>query len=331
MFRYIATTVTNGFLLNMKKIFFLMMFFVLIGAACTPKDREPAGQASRTVLVSRVAYSDESPWKTVRQIDVEQPLRTAAFLNLDFGFTGGPSEEGKAHVTRNGGQSWLMAQSSADCLFGLDIVGESIIWQCSLGPVGVSADGGRTWRSVSSYGNYCRQVSFLDETTGWIASNVEIGMTRDGGGTWNQVSLPDLADDIAAIWLRTAQDGYVLDISGILYITSDGGEHWTRRRLELGLEDQTLPSAETATAAVRFFDANRGLIVLQRLDHGRSRVEALHTNDGGESWVLENVMETPMLISLYLSHDGSILTVTDTFDSQIYVIEHSASQKGKNG
>jgi len=52
-------------------------------------------------------------WRIVHQGPIEQPLRLAAFHNRDFGITGGPADAGKAHATTDGGETWIMADSSA--------------------------------------------------------------------------------------------------------------------------------------------------------------------------------------------------------------------------
>jgi hypothetical protein len=37
----------------------------------------------------------------------------AAFLDKNFGLTGGADSAGRAHVTTDGGQTWTLAESSA--------------------------------------------------------------------------------------------------------------------------------------------------------------------------------------------------------------------------
>jgi photosystem II stability/assembly factor-like uncharacterized protein len=51
-------------------------------------------------------------WEAVLDLEVEQPLRMAAFLDDKVGYTGGEATEGRAHYTTNGGQTWTMAESS---------------------------------------------------------------------------------------------------------------------------------------------------------------------------------------------------------------------------
>lgn len=67
------------------------------------------------LLIGCTAPADPAPvvlggeWKVVLQVKVEQPVRMAAFLDEDFGLTGGASN--RAYVTTDGGQAWTMAES----------------------------------------------------------------------------------------------------------------------------------------------------------------------------------------------------------------------------
>jgi hypothetical protein len=283
--------------------------------------KEPLGKAAGINAATLAPANDNGPWQVVLQQKIEHPMRVAAFLNESFGLTGGPSDVGKAYYTANGGDSWTLTENSADCLFGLDIVDAQVVWQCSLGPVRLSTDGGQTWQAVTDYGNYCRQLSFLDAETGWLATSNQLGMTTDGGQTWEAIPLPEGIQDIAAASLRTATDGYLLDIAGVLYITSDGGQSWSAHSLGLDLEDSTFPNHDTASAAIRFLDADHGVIALSLANGGDSRVIVLRTADG-QTWRQENVMKAALLVSLYLSRDASTLTVANKMESQITVLRY---------
>jgi photosystem II stability/assembly factor-like uncharacterized protein len=175
---------------------------------------------------------------------------------------------------------------------------------------------------VTDYGNYCRQLSFLDTKTGWLAASNQLGMTTNGGQTWEAIPLPEGVQNIAAISLRTATDGYLLDIAGVLYITPDGGQSWSAHSLGLDLGNGTLPNHDTASAAIRFLDADHGVIALSLAGGGNSQVVILRTTDGGQTWRQEDVMPASLLVSLYLSRDGSTLTVADKMESKIIVLRY---------
>jgi photosystem II stability/assembly factor-like uncharacterized protein len=300
----------------MKHYWLIALLFLALIGGCAPLVTPPP-----TTAIPTQAESADS-WKVVLQRDIEQPMRIAIFLDETFGLTGGSADVGRAHVTTDGGQTWTLAESSEGCLFGLDIVDAQIVWQCSLGPAGVSTDGGQTWQAVTEYGN-CRQMSFLDAQTGWIATRDQIGMTADGGQTWADVTLPEGVENILAVSLRTPTDGYLVDRTGVLHVTQDGGQSWSSHPTGLDLEGIMIPDRDTTSAAMRFTDADHGLVVVHLTGGLSSRVVALHTADGGQTWEQEEVMDVPLLVALYLSHDGSVLTVTDHTESRVIVLRYT--------
>jgi photosystem II stability/assembly factor-like uncharacterized protein len=282
--------------------------------------------ATPPVITSEAANTSDpqnnSPWEIILQQKIEQPLRVAAFFNESFGLTGGPSDAGQAYYTTNGGSTWTITKNSADCLFSLDIVNPQVVWQCSLGPIRVSTDGGQSWQAVPDYGNYCRQLSFLDAETGWLATSHQLVATTNRGQTWAAIPLPQGVQDIAAISLRTATAGYLLDTASILYSTQDGGQTWSAHPLPVDLQENTFPNHDTASAAVRFLDPDHGLVVAHLSGGGRSRLVAFRTADGGQTWQPETVIAVPLLVSLYLSPDGATLTITDKMESRISVLRY---------
>ncbi len=185
------------------------------------------------------------------------------------------------------------------------------VWQCGLKNVSVSTDGGKTWKAIAEKaGGMGCLITFADAKTGWFGSGNKFQMTTDGGATWNELVLPQNVTKVAAISLRTPTEGYLLDADGVLHITKDGGKSWTAR--SLGIEKPNILGFgsgpfinEIPQAAVRFSDANHGLVVLGL--SGKSNLIALRTADGGKTWKEEVVpaeLGTP-----YLSRDGKFLTV----------------------
>jgi hypothetical protein len=83
-------------------------------ASTTQSQTEPTVEAAATAMptVSSAQPATESAWEIVLQREIEQPMRVAAFLDGDFGITGGPSDPGRAYYTTDGGQTWTMAESS---------------------------------------------------------------------------------------------------------------------------------------------------------------------------------------------------------------------------
>jgi photosystem II stability/assembly factor-like uncharacterized protein len=178
------------------------------------------------------------------------------------------------------------------------------IWQCGANGVSLSTDGGKTWEATAEKaGGMSCILAFADTETGWAGSGAEFQMTTDGGATWEELVLPEDVSRVAAVSLRTPTDGYLVDMDGVLHITQDGGKTWSSK--SLGLDDPSVMDLETPLAAVRFFDAENGLVVLGLF--GESSMIALRTADGAETWQEESLpvgLGTP-----YLSRDGKFLAV----------------------
>jgi len=175
----------------------------------------------------------------------------------------------------------------------------------------VSADGGITWKAIADkQGGMGCLVAFADPKTGWFGFGTKFQTTTDGGTTWKELALPNDANNVAAISLRTPKDGYLVDKNGVLYITKDGGQTWSSQ--SLGLNSPNIMGFvssgfvnETPQAAVRFSDANHGLVVLGL--SGETSLFALRTADGGKTWKKETLPAG--LGKPYISRDGKYLTV----------------------
>jgi len=278
-------------------------------AALAPTRTAPTPAPTATAAPSQA--EDDSLWQVVFQGRVEQRTTIAGFLDETFGITVGSA--GEVHYTIDGGKTWPQAENSSLCRFGLEIVDEQLAWHCGNGGhVRVSTDGGRTWRTVADYGpnepNHCRFLSFLGAETGWAATPYQLGATADGGVSWADVALPEGIQDIAAIALRTSTDGYLLDVAGNLFATEDGGESWSPLALGLIPEGKELLLGSSApAAAMRFPDADRGLVALSLKGKEGAEIVTARTADGGQTWEYEGALAT--FGAPYLTRDGTMLTI----------------------
>lgn len=326
-------------LATIRIILLALLSLLLIGctapATPAPAAAAPAAAEAEPTATAVPAQAESSgSWEVVLQAKVRQPVRMAAFLNETFGVTGGATGAGKAHQTTDGGQTWTLAESSGGCLYGVEIVDEQVVWVCGRmrgqsfgtpGGVRMSLNGGQTWEPQANYQSepgFC-PLSFLDTKIGWVANAGRLSATADGGATWEEITLPEGIAEIVAISLRTPSEGYVLDDAGDLYVTLDGGKSWSTRTL--GLDEygelKLLPISETTTAAMRFPDADHGIVVLNLAGGGDNRVVALRTADGGQTWEEESV---PAKLGIpYLARDGALLTLAELIDtSNITVLRY---------
>ena len=101
-------------------ILFIMLAALLI-AGCSTSAATPA-PADKPALAAEVPSAppaaaaqtkDDSPWQVVFEKEAKQPKRLAAFLDENFGLTGGPDSGGKAQYTTDGGKIWTMADTSS--------------------------------------------------------------------------------------------------------------------------------------------------------------------------------------------------------------------------
>ncbi|MBD8682517.1 YCF48-related protein [Pseudomonas sp. CFBP 13719] len=122
-------------------------------------------------------------------------------------------------------------------------------------------------------------------------------LSDDNGTSWRQVPVP-ISSSLTAVQFVDARNGWAVGHAGVVLHSSDGGERWTlqldgRRLAQLELDaaqasgdEQHLAAARQGVAdgadkpllALAFSDANHGLVV------GAYGL-ALHTSDGGASWV----------------------------------------------
>lgn len=262
-----------------------------------------------------------SPWKVINEINITHPTHYLGFFNETYGITVGAN--GEIHYTLDGGKTWPAGQNQSACRFGLDIVSEKIAWNCgNNGNVRVTLDGGKTWKERKDFGeseepNVCKFISFLDDKTGWIASNAKFAATTDGAKTWNESKLPDGITEVAAIYRRTQNDGYILDTNGTLLITADGGKTWAKS--DLGFAklnvDGKINGDYVPHAAIRFTDAQNGVIAISVKDNEGWKAYIMKTSDAGKTW-----SETPLQLSkelqnplkVYLSKDGKVLTLANS-------------------
>ena len=235
----------------------------------------------------------------------------AGFLTDAFGITVGPDDD--VRYTTDGGQSWTKAASALHCRHGLEIVNEKVAWHCGNGGTRISINGGQSWQTVTT--SACPYLSFLNAQTGWAASPYVLQATFDGGVSWENVTLPFASQNIAAIDLRTANDGYVLDTAGNLFVTTDGGQNWEIHSLGLKTGERLIPTTEGPKAVMRFVDTQQGIVVFDLSD---GTVWFTITSDGGQSWQRAEISELrdqSYYYHLYLTRDGHLLTVTDDFNN----------------
>lgn len=276
----------------------------------------------------------ESSWSVVLETNISHKTNIEGFLNEEYGLTVGYG--GEIHYTNDGGQTWPDAENSSMCRFCLDIVNENLAWCGGNGSnVRVSSDGGKTWSAVSdvSLGGGHSNIDFIDETTGWITSLTKCAVTNDAGVTWTDLTLPEDVKGIAAVCLRTVDDGYMLSHDGLFFTTSDGGATWSKQ--DLGIKNYEIEDTKNnpginksniALADISFSDKDNGIIVFTGVKTGAGyKTWSLTTDDGGATWTSELItpVEGFSPTKVFISGDGNYLTL-GTNNKQVIVMKRKA-------
>lgn len=292
-----------------------LLLFV-VGCQTSATEPEPVESETETnqLATSVTVEATEEPvaqWQVVNRFRQEFNPSFVAFANAEFGISScKDSPQPPSHyITADGGQSW----ESSECIFrtsSIDIVDNQSMWICGNGNLKTSQDAGQSWEQLGApLSEGCNLISFADNEAGWAAASSNMVATNDGGVSWEAVGLPDGIQSLAALSLRTPDNGYILDTDLTFYSTDDGGNSWSAQTLEIEDADLALASMGIASAAVRFSDNDNGIVVVNLAGGGKSDLVALHSADGGQTWTQHDVPTE--LGSVYLSHDNAYLTVTE--------------------
>ncbi len=144
-----------------------------------------------------------------------------------------------------------------------------------------STNGGESWSIQRFDSAIFRTIMFQDSLTGFMGGSYgRIVKTTDGGVNWYTVS--DSATHkfpIYTIRFFSREYGYAvggqLEIAGIIWRTTDGGETW-RSRIVSG----------DPVFNIHYFDSSHVLTSMGDIDQAGAGF--LRTEDGGETWSFEN-------------------------------------------
>lgn len=289
-----------------------------------------------TVLVCIFALTScegKGEWTTVTRCNTDFENNLDAFINETDGITVG--RYGTIKYTRDSGKTWTQTDKDMYSHFNVDYVTNDLIW-CGgeYNHIKLSRDGGKSWTPMPDFSMavVVSNIDFLDDKVGWATTTDRPASTTDGGKTWERIYLPDGADGVVALCLRTKNDGYVYSRNGIFCITHDGGKTW--ETTDTHIEDfnffnqrkePKLIEISAAICDIVFTDENNGIIVFAGACYGNgSEVWCLRTKDGGKTFTREQVpvdegFETKRV---FLTEDGQYLTLGN-YDKEIIVMKYS--------
>ncbi len=190
------------------------------------------------------------------------------------------------------GQSWVPQQSgTAASLRGVSAVDDRIVWASGAGGTVLrTLDGGANWTATvvpGAAGLDFRDVEAFSDRVAFLMSagpgdKSRIYRTLDGGASWTLIfTNPDPSGffDCIAFWNRKSGmiAGDPVNGRAAVFVTSDEGQHWTRRETPPALAGEgsfaasgtclIAPSARSAWLATGGTGAGR---VLQTDDRGQS-------------------------------------------------------------
>ncbi len=272
------------------------------------------------LLFSACSKSSSSKWDLVLEGEIKHGAAMLGFINKDSGIAIG--EFGKIYFTNDGGKTWEKAINKSFDLFGIDIVDKNIAFSSgSRGHVGATENGGKTWTRLTDYGKnfeftyHCRYLSFISRDTGWIASQGKLASTFNGGQSWNEIALPEGIKRIKAIDMWSKSEGCILDNDYTLFFTGDSGKTWQKQNIEIDIAELNKKIFLSPDTAIRFTDRNTGKIIMQVPRLKEAVVVEIFTNDGGKTWLQEEIPVKLVDISnIYLTRDGKTLTVFNFAD-----------------
>lgn len=286
-----------------------------IEAAVEADAADQSGGQDSTDEVNNEAKS----WELLKEISTSEKKiksRYVGFYNDSYGIS--TAMYGVMYYTEDGGDTWQYCSNSSACCAGLEIIDEqNAFMSANYSQVRVTTDGAKHWGPKPNFGDmsneHCRYLSFIDANTGWIANKKEIGLTTDGDSTWTQINVPANLRVISAIWLKSLDEGYILNNKGVLFSTLDGGATWSEKDLGLkGMQVMVCP-----TAVLHADDSQNFQIVTFLTGEEDNGCYYLSTSDGGETWDKKELIFKGAYGYLHLNREGNILTFTDSTDVDI--------------
>jgi photosystem II stability/assembly factor-like uncharacterized protein len=187
------------------------------------------------------------------------------------------------HHSDDGGDSWELQYQG----WFNDICFTTLSHGWAVGPLGKIANttnGGLDWNIQNSgVTEYLVCVFFSDSQHGWVCGrNGTILATTDGGLNWGPQT-SNTPQDLNSIHFADNTEGWVVGNYGIVLHTTSGGEYWEPQEIP--------PPVWTSLNDVFFISDQVGWI------SGYHQV--IHTEDGGENWVLMAEDISPSIRSIF--------------------------------
>jgi photosystem II stability/assembly factor-like uncharacterized protein len=247
-----------------------------------------------TFIIQSIGYSQDHWFLLNSQTNLS--LKTLQFTDSLNGWVGGDS--GLVMRTTNGGLDWIVQQTKTKNkivnLFFLDENrGWGLAWQEGNPPFGTTilstTDGGSNWAAEPYEENiFMQTIYFLDTLKGFMGGipGGEFVFTNDGGETWRDVNvepLPLAFFPVININFYNELYGFAcggqIDIAGVVWKTTNGGNLWTPIDPVFAPPDQIWD--------IHFFDSLN--VICAGGDPEFFGVGFLKSSDAGETWLFNEI------------------------------------------
>ena len=254
------------------------------------------------LVLSQAIYSQGS-WKRL-EVPTNKNLQSICFVDSLYGWIAGDS--GTIIHTTDGGANWTTqdTQTTNDIQF-VFFLNRNLGWVSEFNftttPYGTvllrTTNGGATWQRqpypVENLFMTC--ILFTDSLHGWMGGKPNaIVKTIDGGATWSPATIDTTTlafFPVLDIKFYNEKYGYasggILDVAGVIWKTTNGGENWQ------AIDPSFAPADEVHR--LHIFDSLNVMGAGGDPDFGYG-VGMIRTSDGGLSW---NYNELPIQGTAY--------------------------------
>lgn len=250
---------------------------------------------------SQTGYCSGGYYKTFKTTDggitwadvADQGFNDYSFFNETVGYATSSSVGVEIARTSDGGNSWttLNPPSGQPRVETVKAISENTAYFAGNGgSLYKTTDGGTSFSILDSGLNeHINDIFFTNPTTGYLISFYNIKKTTDSGATWNTIYTT--SGSLKRIYFVNENVGYVVG-RRYIYKTTDAGNTWNVYETDFPNELQDID----------FYDENHGFAV-----GGPSLI--LYTDNGGESWTLQDSGITQALNSVKMTSPTNAIVV----------------------
>ena len=180
--------------------------------------------------------------------------------------------------TLNGGVTWQTLNAGAGAAPRAIIAVPGSDSVLLFGPKGIKrATGGGEFNTV---GDKDTQIAITSADLGgsgifaWAVGGKKLIVSTNKGQAWKTVKLPSSKTRIRQVSFTAPKAGFLLDTTGRLWNTSNGGSSW-KERISAGTQ---------SISGISFGSSSSGYLSVESFGDDFTNAYILHTSDGGQSW-----------------------------------------------